>query len=64
MDADLKRYKWMGDMTLYGSIAMEILTPLAPGSFLLVASIANVIKVNEKNSSQSERSRKMEMRER
>ncbi|POM68151.1 Hypothetical protein PHPALM_15725 [Phytophthora palmivora] len=43
-DADPKRWRVASSMALDVSVLGEILTPLAPGSFLAIASLANVAK--------------------
>ncbi|KAE8971686.1 hypothetical protein PR001_g26542 [Phytophthora rubi] len=43
-DADPKRWRVASSVALDVSVLGEILTPLAPGSFLVVASLANVAK--------------------
>lgn len=43
-DADPKRWRVASSVALDVSVLGEILTPLAPGSFLVIASLANVAK--------------------
>ncbi|KAK9841961.1 hypothetical protein WJX81_001250 [Elliptochloris bilobata] len=43
-DSDLKRFRFATSLLFSGSIALEYLTPLWPGRFLLMASVANVGK--------------------
>lgn len=40
-DTDAKRFRMLSAMALDASILMEVMTPLVPGYFLLVASVAN-----------------------
>lgn len=44
LDADIKRSKFLGDIMHNIGVGIEILTPLFPGKFLLLASFANLLK--------------------